>query len=56
MQIKNVHLLVVEDTPRLLSELLDWLREYGYQQIETATSAAEAKKKLADPFDVIVSG
>lgn len=55
MQIENVHLLVVEDNPRFLSELLEWLREYGYQQIETATSAAEAKEKLADPFDVIVA-
>jgi CheY-like chemotaxis protein len=55
MQIENVHLLVVEDSPRFLSELLDWLREYGYQQIETATSATEAKEKLAEPFDVIVA-
>jgi CheY-like chemotaxis protein len=55
MQIENVHLLVVEDSPRFLSELLEWLREYGYQHIETATSAAEAKEKLADPFDVIVA-
>lgn len=55
MQIENVHLLVVEDSPRFLNELLEWLREYGYQQIETASSAAEAKEKLADPFDVIVA-
>ena len=55
MQIENVHLLVVEDNPRFLNELLEWLREYGYQQIETAASAAEAKEKLANPFDVIVA-
>jgi len=47
MQTENVHLLVVEDNPRYLSELLEWLREdYGYQQIETATSATQAKEKL----------
>lgn len=55
MQIENVHLLIVEDNPRFLSELLEWLREYGYQYIETATSAIEAKEKLSDPFDVIVA-
>jgi CheY-like chemotaxis protein len=55
MQTENVHLLIVEDNPRFLNELLEWLQDYGYQQIETATSAAEAKEKLADPFDVIVA-
>jgi len=55
MQIENVHLLVVEDSPRFLNELLEWLREYGYQQIETAASATEAKEKLVNPFDVIVA-
>ncbi|MDF5718394.1 MAG: putative DNA binding domain-containing protein [Rhizonema sp. NSF051] len=55
MQIENVHLLLVEDNPRFLSELLEWLQEYNYQHIETATSVAQAKEKLADPFDVIIS-
>lgn len=45
----------MEDNPRFLSELLEWLREYGYQQIETATSATQAKEKLGNPFDVIIS-
>jgi DNA-binding NtrC family response regulator len=55
MQIENVHLLLVEDNPRFLSELLEWLREYGYQQIETATSANQAEEKLDEPFDIIIS-
>jgi len=55
MQIENVHLLVVEDNPRFLKELLEWLQDYGYRQIETATSATQAQEKLDDPFDVIVA-
>lgn len=55
MQTQNVHLLLVEDNPRFLNELLEWLREYGYEQIETATSVAQAKEKLADPFDIIIA-
>jgi CheY-like chemotaxis protein len=55
MQIYDVHLLVIEDNPRLLNEVLEWLKEYGYQQIETATSASQAKEKLINPFDVIIS-
>lgn len=55
METKNVHLLLVEDNPRFLNELLEWLRDYGYEQIETATSVAQAKEKLADPFDVIIA-
>lgn len=55
MQIENVHLLVVEDNPRFLEELLEWLQDFGYQQITTATSAGQAQEKLAEPFDVIVA-
>ncbi|AFZ08615.1 response regulator receiver protein [Oscillatoria nigro-viridis PCC 7112] len=55
MQTEDVHLLVVEDNPRFLSELLEWLKEFGYQQIETATSATQAKEKLNTPFDVIIA-
>ena len=55
MQTEDVHLLVVEDNPRFLSELLEWLKEFGYQQIETATSATQAKEKLNAPFDVIIA-
>ena len=55
MQTKDVHLLLVEDNPRFLSELLEWLGDYGYEQIETATSVAQAKEKLGNPFDVIIA-
>ncbi|MBO1347546.1 MAG: putative DNA binding domain-containing protein [Hormoscilla sp. GUM202] len=55
MQIENVHLLIVEDNPRYLNELLDWLDDFGYRQILSATSAKEAKEKLSDPFDVIIA-
>lgn len=55
MQTKNVHLLLVEDNPRFLNQLLEWLGDYGYEQIETATSVAQAKEKLGKPFDVIIA-
>jgi len=56
MQIENVHLLLVEDNPRYLNELLEWLQEeFGYRQIESATSVSKAKEKLSDPFDVIIA-
>lgn len=55
MQTKNVHLLLVEDNPRYLNELLECLGDYGYEQIETATSVAQAKEKLGNPFDVIIA-
>lgn len=55
METDNVHLLVVEDNPRFLNELLEWLGDFNYQNIETATSAAQAQEKLAHPFDVIIA-
>ncbi|MEB3233296.1 MAG: response regulator [Leptolyngbyaceae bacterium] len=56
MQTENVHLLIVEDNPRFLEELLQWLKEdYGYQHIKTATSASQAHEKLEEPFDVIIA-
>ncbi len=55
MQTKNVHLLLVEDNPRFLNELLEWLGDYGYEQIETASSVAQAKEKFGNPFDVIIA-
>ncbi|TVR11373.1 MAG: response regulator [Phormidium sp. GEM2.Bin31] len=55
METDNVHLLVVEDNPRFLDELLEWLIDFNYQNIETATSAAQAQEKLAHPFDVIIA-
>jgi CheY-like chemotaxis protein len=55
MQTDNVHLLLVEDNPRFLNELVEWLRDFGYQNIETASSAAQATEKLREPFDVVIS-
>lgn len=55
METNNVHLLVVEDNPRYLNELLKWLNDFNYQHIETATSAAQAQEKLAHPFDIIIA-
>jgi CheY-like chemotaxis protein len=52
---QNVHLLVIEDNPRFLDELLEWLNDFGYQNMITATSAADAEKKLNDPCDVVVA-
>ena len=56
METKNVHLLLVEDNPNYLEELIEWLKEdFGYQNVETAVNAEEAIKKLQNPFDVIVA-
>jgi DNA-binding NarL/FixJ family response regulator len=56
MQQKNVHILVIEDNPRFLKEALEWLRkEFGYQEVTTAISVADAKIKLQDPCDVVVA-
>jgi len=57
MQIENVHLLLVEDNPRYLNELLQWLQdEFGYRQIVSAINTSEAKEKLNnDHFDVIIA-
>jgi len=51
----NVHLLVIEDTPNYLSELLEWLEEFGYHHIQTATTAAQAQTQLQTPCDVIIA-
>jgi len=55
MQTEDVHLLLVEDNSGFLSELVNWLNDYGYRHIETASSVAQATEKLCDPFDVIIS-
>ena len=55
MQTENVHLLVVEDNLGYLGQTLEWLQDFGYQQIETATSATQAQEKLGEPFDVIIA-
>jgi CheY-like chemotaxis protein len=55
METNNVHLLLVEDSPNYLEELIEWLQDFGYQNIETAINAKEATEKLENPFDVIVA-
>ncbi len=56
MQRENVHLLVIEDNPRFLDELLSWLtEEFGYCEINTAINAQDSEEKLKDPCDVIIS-
>lgn len=57
MQTENVHLLVIEDRPANLNELLTWFREdFGYQNIDTATTTSQALEKIASShFDVIIS-
>ncbi len=56
MQRENVHLLVIEDNTRFLDELLEWLREeFGYREIVTATSAADAQDELANPCDIVIA-
>ncbi len=56
MQRENVHILAIEDNTRFLDELLEWLQgEFGYQEVITATSAAEAEQKLQSPCDIVVA-
>jgi CheY-like chemotaxis protein len=55
MERKNVHLLVIEDNSRYLTELLEWLQDFGYTKIETATTSADAEMKLKNPCDVIIA-
>jgi DNA-binding NtrC family response regulator len=59
MQKDQIQLLALEDNPRYLEELLEWLQEFGYQNILIATTAAEAQDQL-DPAqhrvcDVIIA-
>ena len=56
MQKKNAHLLIIEDNPRFLNEILQWLQdEFGYSEIATAVSVMDAEKKLLNPCDVVIS-
>lgn len=53
---ENVHLLVIEDNPRFLKELLEWLKdEFGYPEVSAATSVVEAKEKLKNPYDIVIA-
>jgi len=51
----SVRLLVVEDNPGFLAELITWLTESGFTNIETATSAHEAINKLRPTVDIIIA-
>lgn len=55
METDNVHLLLVEDNQNYLEELIEWLKDFDYQNIETAINAKEAIEKLQNPFDIIVA-
>ncbi len=55
MLTENIHLLLVEDNPRFMEELMVWLQDFGYKNIATASSAAQATQKLNQSFDVLIS-
>ncbi|NEN93630.1 MAG: response regulator, partial [Okeania sp. SIO3H1] len=55
METENVHLLLVEDNQNYLEELIEWLKDFGYQNVETAINVKEAIEKLQNPFDIIIS-
>lgn len=55
MQTENIHLLLVEDQAQFMKRLKKQLERFGYQNIETASSSAEATQKLNQSFDVIIS-
>lgn len=55
METENIHLLLVEDNPRFMEELKEWLQDFGYKNIETASSAIQATQKLNQSFDVLIS-
>jgi DNA-binding NarL/FixJ family response regulator len=56
MQRENVHLLIIEDSPRFLKEALQWLQEeFGYREVLTATSVADGEEKLKDSCDIVIA-
>jgi CheY-like chemotaxis protein len=55
MQREDVHLLVIEDNYGFLEQLLFWLNEFGYCEINTAINAKDAEEKLKNPCDVIIA-
>jgi CheY-like chemotaxis protein len=56
MQPENIHLLVIEDNPRFLKEILEWLgTELGYQEIVPVVSTIDAREKLLNPVDIVIS-
>lgn len=52
----NINILLIEDNLRYLDQLKKWLERFGYQHIDSAESAAEAKEKLKqNPPDIIIT-
>jgi CheY-like chemotaxis protein len=51
----DVSILMVEDNPRYLAELQEWLKELGYQHFATAENIEQAKERLNQHFDVIIA-
>ncbi len=52
---ENTQILVIEDNPRYLEELLESLDDFGYQKVTQAVSAEDAKQQLQNPCDVIIA-
>jgi DNA-binding NarL/FixJ family response regulator len=56
MHRNHVHLLVIDDNPGFLEQALGWLKEeFGYQEVQAATSVADAEDKLKDSCDVVIA-
>lgn len=56
MQTTDVHILLIDDEPAVIEETKEWLLEdFGYRNIDVATSAQAALEKLQNSFDVIIS-
>jgi len=52
----EAQVLLVDDNPRYLEELHEWLVNiFGYRQVQQARNAAEAMAKLGEKYDIIVS-
>jgi CheY-like chemotaxis protein len=51
----NIHLLLVDDNRKYLSELTEWLKIFKYKHITLARSAKEAYEKFNHPFDIIIA-
>jgi len=51
----DVSILMVEDNPRYLAELQEWLKDLGYQHFVTAENIEQTKELLNQHFDVIIA-
>jgi len=56
LETQHINLLLIEENQRDLTPLYGGLERFGYQHIETARDAAQAKQKLDEKlFDIIVA-